>query len=95
MASVATRSAANRPEVSPRTVRHTTGRPVMARPVDQTSVATPGEIVNLATSPRMMKTTALMGNNSARGEISGRPRSLPLGAGARRGRLSPPPVTLA
>jgi hypothetical protein len=80
MASAATRSAANRPEASPATVRHTTGRPVAARAADQTSVATPGEIVNLAASPRMMNTNALMGRNSVRGEISGWARSLPPGS---------------
>jgi hypothetical protein len=83
MASIATRSAAKRPDTTPRSVRHTTGSPVTVSPADQTRVAAPGETVSLRANPMRMERSAPAGSSAAPRGISGPARSPrpPLGAG--------------
>ena len=76
IASIATRSAANRPPATPLSVRHTTGRPVTASPADQITLAALGDTLSQTTNPVRMKSSALAGNSAAARGINGAARSL-------------------
>ena len=61
MASIATRSAAKRPEAMPRSVCHTTGIPVRTNPAFHTAAATLLRAARWSSNPLMMQRRAPAG----------------------------------